>query len=365
MINSTNQTVASSGDVVASYLPWTNPLNLISFDTYQKTLYYFNTVVKPVVVIVGVPTNIISCIVFKRQGLCDRMNLCLFVLALVDMTYLAYSMVFTIALWIKVVQPVVGEELYMKALYYALGVSHGWREASALVGLVIAVERCICVVFPLQAGSLMRTRTMGLLLATAVTSMQVGFVTWPVKQHVFSVYDNTTGQIRWKTELASQWQSSSFLMSYTIFEDTVMLVLVPILNLILVTVATGITVIRLKAVSSWRKEVSSFGSEAHVQQVALTKMLVLVSCVYIGSKLPWIVVMLASVLDPDFSDTGHNYNIYKVSQLMAQLFSYVNSAVTFFIYLAQSSRFKVELRVLFSCFLPSAGVSETKMPPKI
>ncbi|XP_025097634.1 uncharacterized protein LOC112565948 [Pomacea canaliculata] len=336
---------------VINYYPWSNPRNIISFEVYQYALYYFNTAVKPFLVLVGVPTNLINCMVFRSQGLRDRMNLCLFTMAAVDITYLLYSLVLAVALWIKVVQPVVGEELYMKALYYALGVSHGWREASALVGLVIAVERCICVVFPLKAASLMKTRTMGILLATVVISMQVGFITWPVKQYVFSVYDNTTGQIRWKTEISSQWQANSFFMSFTVIEDTFMLVILPTVALIVIFTATLITIIKLKAAMYWRRKMSSFGNMAHIQQVALTQMLVLVSCVYITCKLPWIAVTFTSILDPEFSDTGSNYNIYKVSQLAAQMCSHANSSVHFFIYIFMSSRFRSQLRELL-CATP-------------
>nr|KAG5688573.1 hypothetical protein BaRGS_002788 [Batillaria attramentaria] len=105
-----------------------------------------NCVLNPILLLVGVPANIISCLVFYKQGLRDRMNLCLFVLALVDTVVVNFSfLVF------------------------------GMRATSGCITMVIAVERCVCVVFPLRANSIMRTRTMGALLAITFIIMHLGF----------------------------------------------------------------------------------------------------------------------------------------------------------------------------------------------
>lgn len=119
------------------FLPWNHPANVLSYEAYLTAVYYYTTVVKPVIVGVGVPANIVNCIVFKHQGLKDRMNLCLFVLALVDMIYLAYSITISLAFWIQIVEPVLGEEIYVKTLYYAHGVNYGFRDASAWVSVCV------------------------------------------------------------------------------------------------------------------------------------------------------------------------------------------------------------------------------------
>ncbi|KAK7469674.1 hypothetical protein BaRGS_00036303, partial [Batillaria attramentaria] len=50
----------------------------------------------------------------------------------------------------------------------------GMRAASGCITMVIACERCVCVVFPLRANSIMRTRTMGALLAAIVIVFTLG-----------------------------------------------------------------------------------------------------------------------------------------------------------------------------------------------
>ena len=51
-----------------SFIPWNNPDNLINFETIvaaDNIIYcYFN----PVIFCVGIPANVLSCVVFLRQG---------------------------------------------------------------------------------------------------------------------------------------------------------------------------------------------------------------------------------------------------------------------------------------------------------
>ncbi|XP_025097636.1 uncharacterized protein LOC112565950 [Pomacea canaliculata] len=240
-INST----ATPGEAVIEVLPWNNPSNILSIQDYQGTVYYYNVVMKPVVVVAGVATNIVNCLVFRRQGLKDRMNLCLFVLALIDIVYLLYCMIFTVTYWMKILDPVLGEEFYQITFCYAGGVCSGLRETSTSVSVLIAVERCVCVVFPLRANSFMTTRTMGILLAAIVVGMQLAFIMTPLKRFVFPVYDNTTGMTMWKVARSATWQDNEALLLYDTVDDTILLVAFPFIVFILVSGATAITVVKM------------------------------------------------------------------------------------------------------------------------
>lgn len=342
----------------AEVLLWNDPHNLISFDAYYKTAYYLNTVLKPLLFIVAMPTGVLSCVIFKRQGLGDRMNLCLFVQVFIDLIFVCYSMVFSLAFWVRILEPIIGEELHVK-MQYALSINYGLREASACISVLIAVERCVCVVFPLRANTLMSTRSMGFLLVAIVITMQLAFVTTPVKKYVYSVYDEATGGSRWVVAPSTAWQTSATLMLYDKVEDTLMMIVFPLVTFLLVSGATVITVVKLKAAISWREKIScSINTNVQSHQVALTKMLVIVSFVFIASKLPWVAFTLARIFWPDFLPSGSQSNIYKVSELMAHYFYYVHSSIDFFIYYARSSRFRSHLQALFTCSHKHTGVRE-------
>nr|KAG5712465.1 hypothetical protein BaRGS_011439 [Batillaria attramentaria] len=88
--NVTTSTGDVKGDVItpeASFLPWDNPDNIISYVTYQEIDKLVTCAVVPPLFLLGLVTNLINCVVFWRQGLKDRMNLCLFSLAVADMLF--------------------------------------------------------------------------------------------------------------------------------------------------------------------------------------------------------------------------------------------------------------------------------------
>nr|KAG5688563.1 hypothetical protein BaRGS_002778 [Batillaria attramentaria] len=156
------------------FLPWDNPENLMTLEQLEMTTIITNCVLNPLVLLVGVPTNIISCLVFYKQGLRDRMNLCLFVLALVDTVYLVSVFVIGVHSFIGLWAQDVGQKYDVTMSLYFSWFMWGMRAASGCITMVIAVERCVCVVFPLRANSIMRTRTMGALLTAIIIIFPLG-----------------------------------------------------------------------------------------------------------------------------------------------------------------------------------------------
>lgn len=63
---------------ITPFLPWNNPYNIITYSTFRDVEFVFSCVLDPLLWVLGVSTNVINCVVFFRQGLKDRMNLCLF-----------------------------------------------------------------------------------------------------------------------------------------------------------------------------------------------------------------------------------------------------------------------------------------------
>ena len=63
---------------IIPFLPWNNPNNIITYSTFRDVQFVFSCVLDPLLWVLGVSTNVINCVVFFRQGLKDRMNLCLF-----------------------------------------------------------------------------------------------------------------------------------------------------------------------------------------------------------------------------------------------------------------------------------------------
>ena len=86
-----NTTSAPPGCLVLQYqdfLPWDNPTNVISAKTEDLIRRWKNALILPVLFLIGGPANVINMAVFCKQGLKERINVCLFALSLADFLYL-------------------------------------------------------------------------------------------------------------------------------------------------------------------------------------------------------------------------------------------------------------------------------------
>ena len=50
------------------FVAWDNPDNVITFETYATMDNIFLCYLNPLIFIIGVPANVLSCVVFFRQG---------------------------------------------------------------------------------------------------------------------------------------------------------------------------------------------------------------------------------------------------------------------------------------------------------
>ena len=84
------------------FVPWDNPDNIISFQVEELVRKLKDVVFLPILFLIGGPANVINMAVFYKQGLKERINVCLFALSLADELYLVFSML------------VFGEQLYFQ-----------------------------------------------------------------------------------------------------------------------------------------------------------------------------------------------------------------------------------------------------------
>ena len=91
-----NSTLSSACPVLqfhSDFLPWDNPDNILSAQTEDFVRRLRDFVVLPTLFLIGGPANVINMAVFYKQGLKERINVCLFSLSLSDGLYLLYNIV--------------------------------------------------------------------------------------------------------------------------------------------------------------------------------------------------------------------------------------------------------------------------------
>lgn len=303
-----------------------------------------------VVCVFGVPTNIINCIVFWRQGLKDRMNLCLFTLALVDVFYLMFMFtVFSVSSFIGFVDKSLGDEYYLKSAVMFIGVAFAFRLTSWFITMVIAVERCVCVTFPLSVHSLLKTRTMAVLLLIIFLISHGYHLMVPFLRRAVLVQTEDGGQ--WMFASTEIYENNKFIIE--ILGTFVVGTAIPLSTFLTVLAATIITVTKLQAAMSWRGKSTS--SLTIAPQMALTSMLVIVSCVYIISMLPLITWHVIITCLPDLLDTKRLHNMLMTVDAIVHCFPLINSSIHFIVYYSRSSRYRRTLRS-FWCVRTQSGI---------
>ncbi|KAK7488368.1 hypothetical protein BaRGS_00020342 [Batillaria attramentaria] len=142
----------------------------------------------------------------------------------------------------------------------------------------------------------------------------------------------------------------------------------PFLFLIIITVTTAVTAARLRNVQAKRKRSLDASSTAAAttsgtatttqvpksghskRELAVTKMLIGTSILFIICLLPMLAVQVATFIVPDLSYEGHYYNLCSVLWNVISIFRCINSSTNFFVYYKMGSKFRETLgAVLFCC----------------
>ena len=157
VLNSTND-FASDSPPRKIFIPCDNAENLVDKATREEVEGLLLMTVLPSLELFGVTTNVINCMVFVRQGLRDRINLCLFSLALADISFLLFMFSGRFFPFLGLFDRELREFWSEKFLNTVLGPMLGTLNISNLMTMVISVERCICVVSPFTAKRFLKTR---------------------------------------------------------------------------------------------------------------------------------------------------------------------------------------------------------------
>ena len=228
------------------------------------------------------------------------------------------------------------------------GIFIAFLGTSSCVTMVIAIERCLCVLFPLHAQTLIPTRIMAVILLTITILLHLGFAIFPLRMTVKRIVNSQTGQSLW-TIVPSQGPNQELLavLSRVIF-DFILLFAMNIITVFVTIICTTITVTKLKLAIAWRFNTGSAANpKTQAQQTALTKMLVVVCCVYVFCSTPGCVMALIRRVEPEYQVRGRYANIFTLMHAVCyKLFSATNSSINFFVYYSRSSRFRKELNHL-------------------
>ncbi|PVD19241.1 hypothetical protein C0Q70_19727 [Pomacea canaliculata] len=300
--------------------------------------------VMPVLMLVGIVTNSLSCIVFYRLGLRGRINLCLLLLSLSDLIFLILQTSIRLTL------------VTLTSLHGRLGTSvwqhtvtkyHIVRKATLFLFMsnflttVAAVERLVSILSPLKARNSCSLKVVVVGIASVFILLVGYFIMNGFEFEVSCFYDMELSTVLYEIG------SSSFYLAHAVFFDTLDNIVVvfgfPVLSLLLVTVCTVVIKHRLRSANSWRQEVTGSQSQGGMTmskaEAKLHRMLVAVCCLHIVCVLP---AILKDTLKfwPEFSLTSRFGNLFNTIVAVKDVAASVNCAFRFVFYVTQGSQFR-------------------------
>ncbi|KAL8569055.1 hypothetical protein ACOMHN_020498 [Nucella lapillus] len=287
--------------------------------------------------------------VFARQGLSNRIHLCLFSLAVSDTGFLLSLMCGKSYSLISLVDPVAGSYWEQRHLTVVLGSYLGFTAISNTITALIAVERCLCILSPLKAAKFFKTKYLRVvILVLAVCILVIMNVSLGLKFQTVQIFHPITNTSTFVSRLGPVYLRHRTIID-TLYKQLLSVTL-PSSSLIVVIICTTVVAHRLKVAAEWRRRTVSNMTSVEKQEVTVTRMLVTVCCVYVVCMIPNVTrsLLVFSQLH-GFSQSGYLCNAFKIILAFTHTLEALNSSVNFCIYMKQSSRYRSTFRQLCNC----------------
>ena len=321
-------------------IPWNNPNNLISLETEQLFDRIKATVLIPVLFLIGFPANCINMAVFFKQGLKERINLCLFSLALVDI--MALTAVFSFH----------AERIYTQFTDgKRIGVVYRYAVNSNLIGLfgigygmmflsvIISTERCICILFPLRAQRCIPTKALAVIIVVGVSVLLFARFAVTAMYRVTCFYEMRTQRLSWQPYVNDYYFRNKAMISA--LNGVLYGFLVSVGCPFVVLVTTTISAVRLTQMVRWRSQTSSSLSS---KEIGVTKMLIALSIEFFVLNIPVIILRVVPAFEPRLRPGGDFANSFNLLMGVGETFSNTSSTVNFFVYYSTGTKFRETLQ---------------------
>ena len=220
---------------------------------------------------------------------------------------------------------------------------------SGFLSTLIAFERCLCVVSPLKAQSVIQTKTAAVIIATGGAVIMAGAYFIVSRYRVLCVFNPSTGKTG-----HSVYYSEFYLNNRELVDTFVGIVYgigLPGVCTFSISICTIITVFKLRRMAEWREQSSSSGSLSRgmsaVKDATLTCMLVGTSCVFVACITPFFLFYVSVPFVPELRLGGAYDNTFRVVISTLQTASFINSSVNFFVYYYFGTKYRQTVRSMF------------------
>ncbi|KAL8595112.1 hypothetical protein ACOMHN_019150 [Nucella lapillus] len=341
-------------------IPWNHPGNLVSWQTEELFYKIFSGFLIPLFFIFGIPANVLTMVVFYKQGLKERINFCLFFLALIDLLHLTAVFILEVehmGSWFT------GEmrngDIYRFMVNNNLLGFAGFGYGSMLLAAIISTERCVCVLFPFTAKRCIPTKIFAIVVVFAVLAASLMRFVISAQNRAACFYEVNIQRRTWQHEVAGDYFSKhktmiKFLTG--VFYGFIISVGCPALVLI----TTIITAVKLRQIVRWRSQTSSGMSSP--KEIGVTKMLICLSIEFVILSSPLISITVTRLF-PSVLTLSYHLNLYRILNNSCKVSFYISSSVNFAVYYMTGTKYRETLHALLGIRKVDKKTDDSKKTP--
>ena len=222
-------------------------------------------------------------VVFTKHGLKERINLCLFFQSLADILFMtANFLIYSDRIYLEIFgMSRRGPVFRFFVNNYLVGL-YGFGWTSGFMTAVIACERCFCVISPLRSQTVLKTKSMLIIILVSFFFILCGFFVVGSRWSITCIFDPRTN-----SSFSELYPSKFFLLHKKLvktLDGYVYGIMLPGTTMSVVSISTIITVVILNKLALWREQSSTAATT--VRDVALTRMLVGCSVLFVVTTVP-------------------------------------------------------------------------------
>lgn len=293
------------------------------------------------VTVLGLIVNVLNIATFLKQGVKDTVNVSLLGLTVSDFGSLVFHFLVNLC-WTPPIMKLDLPFYPNQVMYFFVWAHILFTRVTTGTTAWIAFERCLCIVAPLKIKTIITPRrTVGfiavlyaIMIASVAPTFYTARFTWVFDQaRNKSVLGIVKIADRERIESVAFWINN----------------LLPTLFFILIVICTTILVKALKRNAQWRQRTASATKTNQMsnRDAKVVKLVSVISIVFIFCYAPGAVVFVMLLAYPEMNYAGRQKNVLIISLSFLMHLEGINATANFFIYLKQSSKFKVTFEGLF------------------
>ena len=300
---------------------------------------------------IGIMCNILILSTYLKMGFSDSINISYFALGISDLGVLVTTVwgalcnLFNLT---RVELPFNAMEISSPTMYWP---GEGFEKTTTCITAYIALERCLCVLFPLHVKTFVTRRNTGIVIGAI-------FVLVFIPSNLGSLGYSFVWEVRaggnktiLRTVLTGNPPRAMIKRIMEVYVSTV----VHFTAMVAIWLCTAFLAAALK--QNLKSRETTFGqavtTASQIRNTRVIKTVLLIAVAYLCFSTPRSACNLVRNFEPQFMVRGAYYRIYMLSIVVCVQMSIFNSSINIFIYIYMSSKFREILqRLLCSCFAP-------------